>query len=180
MLALSGVGGTPQDLLRGRSHTWDPTGQRVYYVNDEPAGGTRLFSADIQAHPGDLSATPSPVALVTGLLQDLAVSSDGRRVLASEIQESLNLTRLPLAPGGGGPAGPEEELSTIGQVRDGFPSVSPDGRRILLAQLPAGRRKSLDSQSRIAWMGAYSDAAEGVRHVSRFVDARWPTCRRDL
>jgi eukaryotic-like serine/threonine-protein kinase len=138
VLVLPGVGGTPQELLRGRSHTWDPTGQRVYYMNDGPAGGSRLFSADIQGHSGNVSATPSPVALVTGLLQDLAVSSDGRRVLASEIQESLNLARLPLAPGGGGPAGPEEELSTSGQVRDGFPSVSPDGRRILLASSRLG------------------------------------------
>ena len=75
---------------------------------------------------------------MTGLLQDLTVSSDGRRVLVSERQESLNLTRLPLARGGGGPAGPEEELSNSGQVRDGYPSVSPDGRRILLGSTRLG------------------------------------------
>jgi Tol biopolymer transport system component len=150
VLALSTVGGTPQELLRGHSHAWDPTGQRMYYLNAEPAGGTRLLSGDIHVSPGKLSATPSPVALVTGFLQDLAVSSDGRRVLASEVQESLNLTRLPLAPGGGGPWGPEEELSTSGQVRDGFPSVSPDGRRILLASNRLGEQQlwTLDLESR--------------------------------
>jgi serine/threonine protein kinase len=47
VLALSTGGGMPQYLLGGQSHAWDPTGQRVYYVNAEPAGGTRLFSADI-------------------------------------------------------------------------------------------------------------------------------------
>jgi Tol biopolymer transport system component len=150
VLALSTVGGTPQDLLRGRSHAWDPTGQRVYYVNDEPGGGTRLFFADIDATTGTLSATFAPFDLVTGLFQDLAVSPDGRRVLASELQASIVLTRLPLAPGGGGPAGPEEELSTGGQVRDAYPSVSPDGRRILLAstRLGEGALWTLDLESR--------------------------------
>jgi eukaryotic-like serine/threonine-protein kinase len=141
VLALSTESGSPLDLLRGRSHAWDPTGQRVYYINDGPAGGTRLLSADINTHQRALSASRSPVGLVTGLLQDLAVSPDGRRVLASELQESLNLTRLPLAPGGGAPAGPEEELSTGGQVRDGYPSVSPDGRRILLASTRLGEQE---------------------------------------
>jgi Tol biopolymer transport system component len=150
VLALPTGGGRPQDLLRGRSHAWDATGRRVYYIHDGPAGGTRLFSADVNTHQGALSATPSPVGLVTGLLQDLAVSPNGRRVLASELQESLNLTRLPLAPDGDAPAGPEEELSTSGQVRDGSPSVSPDGHRILLASTRLGEQElwTLDLRSR--------------------------------
>ncbi len=41
----------------------------------------------------------------------------------------MNLTRLPLAAGGGSPAGPEEVLSR-GQVFDRQPNVSPDGRSI--------------------------------------------------
>ena len=152
VLALSTGGGTPQHLLRGHSHAWDPTGQHVYYVNNEPGGGTRVLAADIRASSGALSATPSPVALVTGVLHDLAIASDGRRVLASELQESLNLTRLPLAPDGGSPAGPEEELSSGGQMRDGQPSVSRDGRRIILSSTRLGDQELwiLDLSSR-AW-----------------------------
>ena len=41
----------------------------------------------------------------------------------------MNLSRLPLTTTGGAPAGAEEVLSD-GQVFDGMPSVSPDGRRI--------------------------------------------------
>ena len=169
VLALSTGGRTPLDLLRGRSHAWDPTGQRVYYINDEPAGGTRLVSADINTYRGALSAAPSPVGLVTGLLQDLAVSSDGRRVLASEVQESLNLTRLPLAPDGGGPAGPEEELSPSGQVRDGWPSVSSDGRRILLTSTRLGEQKLwiLDLASR-GW-----DRLRAPQKACSFNQASW-------
>ena len=150
VLALSTGGGTPQDLLQGRSHAWHPTDQRVYYLNTEPAGGTRLFAAGIHETPGTLSATISPVWLVTGMLRDLAVSPDGRRILASELHESINVTRLELAPGGAGPAGlPEEELST-GQVRDAYPSMSPQGDRILLAsnRLGKGDLWTLDLKSR--------------------------------
>jgi Tol biopolymer transport system component len=132
ILALPAAGGTPQELFRGHSHHWAPTGLRVYFADDEPTGGTRLLSADIHENSGTLSSAVSLLALLTGLIRDLAVSPDGRHILASDLQQSLNLTRLPLTPGGGGPAGPEEELSTSGQVRDGNPSVSPDGSRVVL------------------------------------------------
>src|SRR5439155_10515642 len=60
---------------------------------------------------------------------DLAISRNGRELVVTERQESLNLTRLPLATGGGAPAGSEEQLNP-GEVRDHYPSFSPDGRRI--------------------------------------------------
>jgi len=69
------------------------------------------------------------VGLITGILRDLAIARDGHQILVAERRESMNLTRLPLAPAGGAPAGPEEELDS-GEVRDRFPSFSPDGRRI--------------------------------------------------
>jgi Tol biopolymer transport system component len=142
VLALSSGGREPQPLLlHTNSHAWDPTGRRVYYNSIGSFGGTRLLATDVSVHQGTLSATPSPVGLVTGVLRDIAVSSDGRKVLASEVQESLNLTRLPLTPGGGGPAGSEEELSLSGQVRDGMPSVSPDGHRILVTSNRLGEQE---------------------------------------
>jgi Tol biopolymer transport system component len=144
------AGGAPQELLSGQSHVWDATGRRLYYVNEQPAGGTRLDTAEIRTRQGNLSAAPSPIGLTTGLLRDLAISADGRYVLASEVQESLNLTRLPLATGGGGPSGPEEELTPSGQVRDGYPQVSPDGRRVLLVSNRLGEQQlwNLDLESR--------------------------------
>jgi Tol biopolymer transport system component len=69
---------------------------------------------------------------MTGILRDLAISRDGRRLALSEIEGSMNLTQLPLAPGGGGPGGPEEELSS-GRVIDRYPGYSPDGKRIAFA-----------------------------------------------
>src|SRR5262249_16814153 len=48
----------------------------------------------------------------------------------TETEGSMNLSRLPLTANGSAPAGAEEELSA-GQVYDGSPKVSPDGRRIV-------------------------------------------------
>jgi Tol biopolymer transport system component len=62
-------------------------------------------------------------------LRDLALSRNGRELVVTEQQESLNLTRLPLVAGGSGPAGPEEQLNP-GELRDRVPSFSSDGRRI--------------------------------------------------
>ena len=52
--------------------------------------------------------------------------------LATAADESLNLTRIRVSPDGGEGIGPEEPLST-GHVRDRYPSVSPDGDRIVVS-----------------------------------------------
>ena len=122
-------GGAPTALLRGSSHVWDPSGRRIYYVNQE-TGGTRVDVADLQeGTTGPSVARHTMVGVGTGTLKDLAMASDGQHLLAAEIDESINLTRVPLTNGGDDVAGAEEELSS-GQVRDNYPAVSPDGRRI--------------------------------------------------
>ncbi len=133
-------GGAPRQLVNGVNHVWDPSGRRLYYLNRDPRGGTRLQSVRINAGSGNLRGEPHTVALMTGILRDLAISRDGQRFAASELEGSLNLTRLPLTAGGGAPAGPEEELSS-GQVIDRWPSFSPDGRRIAFASDRLGREE---------------------------------------
>jgi eukaryotic-like serine/threonine-protein kinase len=133
LFAMPAAGGRPTELLRGSSHVWDPTGPRIYYFNQEAAGGTRIEAAEVQ----QTAAAPTVarvwvVGVSTGSLHDLAIATDGKHLLASGIEESLNLTRVLLEPGGGDVAGPEEELSS-GQVRDRYPAISPDGRRIALS-----------------------------------------------
>jgi Tol biopolymer transport system component len=133
LFAMPTAGGRPTELLRGSSHVWDPTGPRIYYFNQEAAGGTRIEAAEVQQIAAALTvARVWVVGVSTGSLHDLAIATDGKHLLASGIEESLNLTRVSLAPGGGDVAGPEEELSS-GQVRDRYPAISPDGRRIALS-----------------------------------------------
>ena len=114
------AGGRPMTLLEGSSHVWDRSARRLYYVNQQSTGGTRIEGAEIQ--PG----TELPVVarvwvagVSTGTLRDLALAPDGTRLLASGADESANLTRVRLTPDGGDVAGPED-LST-GHVRDRYP-----------------------------------------------------------
>ena len=126
---LPASGGRPHALLTGFSHGWDGSSRRLHYVVLDPQGGSRVQFAEIDPDRGVVRGVPGTISLMTASLRDLAVSRDGLQVAVAEESGSRNLTRLPLAPGGGTPAGPEEALS-IGRVTDGYPSVSPDGRRV--------------------------------------------------
>jgi Tol biopolymer transport system component len=132
LLLVPAAGGTPRELLQGSSHVWDSSGKRVYYVTRERLGGARLQSVEIDEATGKVLGRPQTLGVMTGILQDLAMSRNGQQLVVTERQEYLNLTRLRLAPGGGAPEGSEEQLSP-GQVRDRYPAFSPDGRRIAFA-----------------------------------------------
>ncbi|MEE8486720.1 MAG: protein kinase [Gemmatimonadota bacterium] len=128
------TGGEPRLLLDGanHSHVWDAAGNRLLYFTYEALGGTRLLAVEVDIDRGTVRGHPRPFGLMTGLLRDLALSPDGRRLAVSEFEGSLSLTRLPLTPDGSRPAGPEMLLSR-GQVIDRYPRVSPDGRRVAFA-----------------------------------------------
>ena len=143
VLLMPAAGGTPRELLQGANHVvWDSFGKRLYYAVPGPQGGTRLKSVEIDEGSGKVLGSPHTIGLMTGVLRDLAIARDGQRVVVSELGESLNLTRLPLVPGGGAPGGPEEQLTT-GQVRDRFASFSPDGRRIAVASNRLGDQEEV-------------------------------------
>ncbi len=129
ILILPAGGGTPRELLSGISHVWDPSGKRLYYCTRDPVGGTRLQSVEIDEAAGKLKGKPQTVALLTEILRDLAISRDGQYLALSELEGSMNLTRLPMTADASHPVGPEEVLSR-GQVFDRAPVVSPDGGSI--------------------------------------------------
>ncbi len=141
LFIMPAAGGQPTELLRGSSHVWEATGRRIYYVSQLDTGGTRLEAAEVRQSTGTpVVARVLVVGVSTGTLRDLAIATDGKHLLASGTEESLNLTRVPLAPGGGDVAGPEEELSS-GHVRDRYPTISPDGRRIALGSNRIGEHE---------------------------------------
>jgi Tol biopolymer transport system component len=132
VLILPAEGGRPRFLLHGASHTWDPSGAKIYFVTRDLLGGTRLMSTRMDLQAGEIRERPRILAVMTAVLRDLAVSKDGTSLASSELDESLNLTRLPLTSDGSAPGGQEELLSS-GQVIDHFPAYSPNGSHIAFA-----------------------------------------------
>ncbi len=137
VMLMPATGGTPHELVQGFSHAWDPSGKQIYYLTRERLGGTRVQAVEIDEQSGKITSAARTVGLVMGIMRDLAIARDGRAIVVAERRESMNLTRLPLAPGGAAPAGAEEELNA-GEVRDRFPSFSPDGSRIALSSTRLG------------------------------------------
>ncbi len=129
VMLIPAKGGQPHSLVYAMSHVWDPSGKRLYYLHRDSAGGTRLLSVEVDEETGRTAGEAHTVSVTTGLLRDVSIAEDGKNIALSELEGSMNLTRLPLKADGSGPAGPEEVL-TSGHVIDRWPAVSPDGQRI--------------------------------------------------
>ena len=164
VFAMPARGGTPTRLFRGSSHTWDPSGRRIYFVNQLASGGTRIEAAALNETVDSLAAAETVIAGVSvGTLKELAFASDGQHLLAASVEESLNLTRVPLSPDGASVAGREEALSH-GQVRDRYAAVSPDSARIAVGSNRIGQQELwvLDLPSRRWDRIALPPAATGL------------------
>jgi serine/threonine protein kinase len=131
-------GGKPKLLFQGRNHVWDSTGIRLYYLNRDPLGGTRILSVVFLKSRKAVSESSTTVGLMTGVLRDLAVARDGTQLAFSELEGSLNLTRVQLSASGDETVGPEEELSH-GNVIDRNPTISPAGTHIAYVSDRLGR-----------------------------------------
>jgi len=182
-------GGAPRVLIDAASHVWDRTGRRLYYLGRDPLGGTRLKSVDVDVASARVLGTPRTLGLMTGILRDLALSRDEHRLAVSESEWSLNLTVLPLKPGGGAPAGAEEIVSD-GQVIDRYPTISPDGRQIAfasdrlgpmeiwIADLATGQRRRLQLPGTDSGTSQASWSPDGsqimvTRYQSGFLRSVW-------
>jgi Tol biopolymer transport system component len=133
-------GGKPAELLAGFSPVWDGSSARIWSLARDPEGGARIQVTDLASDGRASSGGPKLINLSTAYLRDLAVTRDGTRIVVAEEETSRNLTRLPLAAGGGAPAGPEEPL-TSGRVIDSYPDVSPDGKRVAVVSDTLGHRE---------------------------------------
>jgi serine/threonine-protein kinase len=140
ILIVPARGGEVRELARGTSHAWDPAGTHLYFVTRDVGGSTRVEVANIDQDGGSLRAPPHPLAILTGILRDVALSSDGRRMAVSQQEGSLYLTRLPLNAAGNDAGGPEEVLSS-GHVMDRNPAVSPDSRYIAFSSNRLGKEE---------------------------------------
>jgi eukaryotic-like serine/threonine-protein kinase len=123
------AGGPPRPLRSGFGHAWDPSTGRLYFIEIDLYGGSRVQF--IEARDNPFAARPVTVSVMTADLLELAVTHDGLRIATPQQEAGRNLTRIALAPGGGSTSGPEDPL-TAGLVTDAYPSVSPDGKRVAI------------------------------------------------
>ncbi|HEV8337398.1 MAG TPA: protein kinase [Candidatus Polarisedimenticolia bacterium] len=138
VLVLSTAGGAPREIAKGAHPAWD--GQRLLFASRDLRGGTRLQAVPIDEARGAPRGEPQTVGLMTGTLRDLALPRDGRRLAVTELEGAMNLTLLPLSGDGASAGGPELPLSQ-GQVVDGRPSFSPDGRWIAFTSDRLGKQE---------------------------------------
>ncbi|MFY9552880.1 MAG: protein kinase, partial [Thermoanaerobaculia bacterium] len=112
ILLMPSSGGKPHALLGGFGHAWDASSHRLFFIVRDPQGGSRIQFVEVSSNGQVVGSAPSTVSLMTTEILDFAVTRDGLRIAVPELEASRNLTRLPLAPGGSAPAGPEEPLSS--------------------------------------------------------------------
>ncbi len=129
LLLMPTAGGKPRALFPGFGHAWDVSTGRLYFIERDSQGGSRIQFIETRDDP--FTAVASTVSLMTSDFLELAVTRDGLRIATPEQESARNLTRILLEPGGGAPAGTEEPLTT-GLVTDSYPSVSPDGKRVAI------------------------------------------------
>ena len=169
------AGGMPTELVRGRAHTWAASGRHLYFLSVGQTA-SRIEAADIRERDQRLTVTNvRVVGANTGPLQHMAMAPDGEHLLVSDIEESVNLTRSPLTADGDNLAGPEEMLGT-GHVRDRYPVVSADGRRILFGsnrfglqeiwtiEMDSGQRKRVELP-RVPYEGVTGCWLRDNRHI---------------
>jgi hypothetical protein len=100
LFAMAADGGQPQQLLRGSSHSWAPTSRRIYYAIQSGARDTRIEGAELdESSPGLSVGRTFTVGFNTGVLPELALAADGRRLLAAAVEESVSLTRVGVGSG---------------------------------------------------------------------------------
>ena len=135
---VSADGGKPRVLLPGESPAWGPRGEEIVFTNDAPGKNRTLWRARFDAANGRIAGAPRPLTFGRGADLGAKVSRDGKTIVYSAVDETLNLEQMPFDAETGRPTGPPAEL-TRGSNRIGFFSPSPDGASVVFAASLGGR-----------------------------------------
>jgi len=143
------------DAIQDVAPVWCPTGRYIYFTSAR-GGGLNIWRAPVAASGMPLG----PLQQITagaGQDVDVAISSDGRRILFSILRQNADLWRLPLDPLTGMVAGKANRL--LGSPREESRGTwSPDGRLVAFNSDRAGEMNLwlLDTGS-----GALSQLTDG-------------------
>ena len=123
-------GGEARRLAGGEHPAWGPGSDSVLFTNDEPGRSRTLWEAPFSRERGELSGPLRPVTFGRGPDVAPAVSRDGRSIVFSAQEETLNVEELPFDAEAGRILGPPRPV-TSGSNDIGFFGPSPDGSSVV-------------------------------------------------
>ena len=123
--------GELQGIVVGRQHCYEPVysadGRSIYYSTE----GAGLFQQQVNTDTG--APVGGPVQIMdpgTTGIRNLAVSSNGKRILYSAISVQSNIWSIPVSARSGEPGGSPRGLTQNSNYRNTSPGFSPDGRKV--------------------------------------------------
>lgn len=130
-------GGEPVAVTRDRhmdwSQRWSPDGKYLFFCSDR-SGSMNLWRIRIDEESGEALGQPQPVTTPSPAVGNIAISSDGRRIVYESRQSRIRMQKLGFDPA---------KLAILGSpesVRPGnrpwrFPHPSPDEEWIVFAAI---------------------------------------------
>ena len=123
-------GGKAHFLVLGAGPRWGPGSRSVIFTNLERGKNRTLWQAPFSTELGKLAGPALPLTFGRGSDFGATVSADGRSVVFSAQDESLNLEELPIDSEEGRITGPPHSL-TLGSNRVNLFSPAPDGNSVV-------------------------------------------------
>ncbi|HVN76418.1 MAG TPA: protein kinase [Thermoanaerobaculaceae bacterium] len=130
-------GGEGRELVGGERPVWGPGSRSIVFTSRERGKSRTLWQVGFDLGTGRLVGAPRPVTFGRGPDTGAALSRDGRSLVFTALDESLNLERLPFDAEAGRPTGPPLRL-TEGNNQVSFLDASPDGRAVVFAAARGG------------------------------------------
>jgi Tol biopolymer transport system component len=133
VMTLTLAGGDPvpvtQDAFLNWNPVWAPDGMHLYFVSNR-GGSMNIWRVAIDEASGLTRGEPEPITTPAAFATHLSISSDGRLLSYSAVQETQNVQKLRLDPVKGDVIG-EPVPVTTGSRFWANPDPSPDGASVV-------------------------------------------------
>ena len=133
VVTLTPAGGDPvpvtQDAFLNWNPVWAPDGRHLYFVSNR-GGSMNIWRVAIDEASGRTRGEPEPITTPAAFATHLSISSDGRLLSYSAVQETQNVQKLRLDPVKGEVIG-EPVPVTTGSRFWANPDPSPDGASVV-------------------------------------------------
>jgi Tol biopolymer transport system component len=122
-------GGDPkpvtQDNFLNWNPVWSPDGTSLFFVSNR-GGSPNIWRVAVDQRSGDVRGEPEAVTTPAGIVAHLSISSDGRQIAYSAVQETQNIETVRFNPETAEVVS-QPQLITTGSRFWANPDPSPDG-----------------------------------------------------